>query len=68
VIVDTGQGSYTLLVTLTEPAPDIFANYDPESAIAGLRAMKGAFAGLDVDQLRRDLHAQRTQESRGRPA
>ena len=68
VIVDTGENSYTIVVALTEPAPDIFANYDPEAAIAGLRAARGALAGVDVDQLLRDLHAQREQDSSGRPA
>ena len=68
VIVDTGERSYTLLVALTGPAPDVFANYDPQAAIAGLRALKGAFAGVDVDQLLVDLYAQREQDSQGRPA
>ncbi len=68
VIVDTGENSYTLLVALTGPAPDIFASYDPQAAIAGLRALNDAFAGVDVDQLLRDLYAQREQDSQGRPA
>ena len=59
VIVDTGENSYTLLVALTEPAPDVFANYDPQAAIAGLRALPNALAGVDREQLLRDLHAQR---------
>ena len=68
LIVDTGENSYTILVALTEPAPDIFANYDPEAAIAGLRAARDALAGVDVDQLLRDLRDQREQDSSGRPA
>jgi hypothetical protein len=68
VVVDTGESRYTLLVTLAEPAPDIFSHYDPQAAIAGLRALEEAFAGIDRERLLRDLHAQRAQDSRGRPA
>ena len=67
-MVETGEGVYTLLVVQTEPARDIFAHYDPQAAIAGLRALPDAFAGVDRDQLLCDLHAQRAQNSRGRPA
>lgn len=68
VVVDTGEGRYTLLVAQTEPVRDVFAYYDPQAAIAGLRALQDAFAGVDRDQLLRDLHAQRAQDSHGRPA
>ena len=68
VVVDTGDGVYTLLVLQTDPAADVFANYDPEAAIAGLRALDDALAGVDRDQLLRDLYEQRVQDSRGRPA
>jgi hypothetical protein len=68
VVVDTGEGRYTLLVALTEPARDVFAHYDPQAAIAGLRALDEAFADIDRELLLRDLHAQRAQDSRGRPA
>ena len=67
VVVDTGESRYTLLVTLTEPVPDIFARYDAQAAIAGLRALDEAFAGIDRERLLRDLEAQRAQDSRGRP-
>src|SRR4051812_19396257 len=68
LVVDTGEGIYTLLVVGTEPARDVFANYDPQAAIAGVRALDEAFAGVDRELLLRDLHAQRAQGSRGRPA
>jgi hypothetical protein len=68
VIVDTGERTYTLFVTLTETDPDIFAHYDPQDAITGLRALDDALAGVDRDQLLRDVYAQREQNSRGRPA
>lgn len=68
VIVDTGEGLYTLVVAQTEPAGDVFAHYDPQAAIVGLRALDEALAGVDRDQLLHDLQAQRTQASQGRPA
>src|SRR6476659_8121835 len=68
VIVDTGAGRYTLLVAQTEPVDDVFAHYDPQAAIAGLRALDEALAGVDRDLLLRDLQTQRAQASQGRPA
>src|SRR4051794_18124687 len=68
VVVDTGEELYTLFVIQAEPAGDIFAHYDPQAAIAGLRALNEALAGVDRDQLLRDVHAQRAQDSVGRPA
>jgi|SRR5688572_1012487 hypothetical protein len=67
VVVDTGEGLYTLLVAQTEPLGDVFADYDPQAAIAGLRALHDAFAGVDREQLLLDLDAQRAQDSNGRP-
>lgn len=67
VVVDTGEDRYTLVVAQAEPARDIFADYDPEAAIAGLRALDDALAGVDREELVRDLRAQRAQQSRGRP-
>jgi hypothetical protein len=68
VIVDIGEDRYTLLVTMTEQVRDVFARYDPAAAVAGLRALDDAFAGVDRERLLRDLHAQRAQGSHGRPA
>lgn len=68
VVVDTGEDRYTLLVALTEPIREVFASYDPQAAIAGLRALDEALAGVDRERLLRDLHEQRAQDSRGRPA
>jgi hypothetical protein len=55
-------------VAQTEPADDVFAHYEPQAAIAGLRALDEALAGVDRDQLLRDVRAQRAQASQGRPA
>ena len=68
VVVDTGETRYTIVVALAEPARDIFADYDPVLAVAGLRALDEALAGVDREALLRDLRAQRTQDSHGRPA
>lgn len=69
VLVDTGEGLYTLIVAPTDAAPDdFFAHYDPQAAIAGLRALQDALAGVDREQLLDDLRAQRAQASAGRPA
>jgi hypothetical protein len=69
VLVDTGEGVYTLFVAPADAAlDDVFAGYDPAAAVAGLRALQDAFAGVDRDQLLDDLRAQRAQASAGRPA
>jgi hypothetical protein len=68
LVVDTGEGLYTLFVIQSEPEQDIFAHYDPKAAIASLQALDDALAGVDRDQLLRDLRAQRNQASLGRPA
>ena len=48
--------------------PDIWANYDPERARAALRALQGGMDNIDIEQFKRDIRAQRGQDSRGRPA
>jgi hypothetical protein len=68
VVVDTGESRYTIVVALAESNRDNFAGYDPAAAVAGLRALDDALAGVDREELLRDLHAQRAQDSRGRPA
>jgi len=67
VVVDTGERRYTLVVAMTEPAPDTFADYDPQAAVAGLRALDDALASVDRGRLLRDLRAQRAQDSHDRP-
>jgi antitoxin HicB len=68
VVVDTGESRYTIVVALAEPNQDLFADYDPTAAIAGVRALDDALAGVDREALLRDLRAQRAQDSNGRPA
>jgi hypothetical protein len=48
--------------------PNIWASYDAELAVAALRQTKGALSGVDREQLLKDIHEQRGQNSIGRPA
>ncbi|MFN8592746.1 MAG: hypothetical protein U0031_14905 [Thermomicrobiales bacterium] len=66
VIVDTGETRYTLYVAITDAPRDVFADYDPQTAVAGLRALNEALSGIDRAALLRDLDAQREQDSHGR--
>jgi hypothetical protein len=47
---------------------DIWADYDPEKAIEGIRKSAGALQGVDRDTLQREIREQRGQGSKGRPA
>ena len=67
VVVDIGERRYTLFVAQAEPDRDLFTGYDPQAAIAGLRALDDALADVDRERLMRDLRAQRAQNSSGRP-
>jgi len=58
-----------VLYRLTTAQPqDIEAGYDPPAVLRALRKSAGAFAGMDTEQLKRDILAQREQDSHGRPA
>jgi hypothetical protein len=58
-----------LLYRLHQAEPeDIWAGYDPEAVKRALRRSAGAFTGMDTKQLKRDILAQREQDSHGRPA
>ncbi len=54
-------------VEAEEVEPSIWDNYDPERARQALHASRGALRGVDREQLLADIHAQRTQDSHGRP-
>ncbi len=47
---------------------DPWIHYDAEKVRAAIRASAGALKGVDRDELLADLHAQRGQDSHGRPA
>jgi hypothetical protein len=48
---------------------DPWANYDPEKVLAAMETARKArlFEGVDVEQLKADIKAARSQDSRGRP-
>ena len=46
----------------------LWADYDGERVRTALRQSAGAFKDIDVEQLKRDLREERTQDSHGRPA
>ena len=46
----------------------IWADYRPEKVREALKKGAGALLGVDRDRLIRDLHDERQQESKGRPA
>lgn len=49
---------------------DIWADYDPKRALQAIEKSAGLLkrAGVDAEQLERDIYADRTQNSSGRPA
>jgi hypothetical protein len=47
---------------------DIWAGYDPGRVRDALKRSAGALSGVDREKLVADIHAQRGQDSRGRPA
>jgi hypothetical protein len=51
-----------------EKRQDVWADYDPEKAIEGIRKSRGALKGVAIETLKRDIRDQRTQDSKGRPA
>jgi hypothetical protein len=51
-----------------ETSQDIWAHYDPEKAIEGIRRSSGALQGVGIGALQRDIRDHRRQDSTGRPA
>ncbi len=52
---------------VTRETDSLWANDDPERVREALRESTGALAGVDVEALKRELRAQREQDSLGRP-
>lgn len=42
---------------------DLFADYDPEKALAALRSLIGIYDGLDIEEFKREILEQREQDS-----
>lgn len=55
-------------VRYTVEREDVFAGYDVQAALEGLRQSRGALNGVDTEALLADLADQRSQDSIGRPA
>lgn len=51
----------------TNSPSDVWAAYDPAKVLAGLRRARGALAGVDRDQLLRDIREAREQDPTTRP-
>jgi len=66
VILETPRARYRVVREADdEPAPK---PYDPERMIRAIHASAGALTDVDTDAMLRDLDAERTQNSTGRPA
>ena len=68
IVVDRGGQLYRVEPQESAAAADIWATYDAGQVRQALQASRGALAGVDREELLRDLHAQRGQDSSGRPA
>ena len=45
---------------------DLFTNYDPERVRKALAEVRGILAGVDIEEIKRDLREERGQDSIGR--
>lgn len=74
VVVERNGQLYRLAPQPKQPAQrpdepqDIWQGYDPERVKEALRLGAGVLAGIDRQELLEDVRAQRSQDSRGRPA
>lgn len=68
LLVEKGSLVFRVEIVDGGEVEDIWADYDPQQARAGLRKSAGALAGVDREQLLADIHAARQQNSHGRPA
>jgi hypothetical protein len=59
---------YAILFAVMHTKHNIWANYDPEKALEGLRKSAGALQGVAAETLKQDIRDQRKQDSHGRAA
>lgn len=45
----------------------LFANYDPEKALAAMHSLIGMYDGIDTEELKREIREQRSQFTANRP-
>lgn len=67
-MVQPARGTEATAVEKETRRPDVFAGYDLERARQALEQSAGALAGVNREDLLRDLRAQREQRSTGRPS
>ena len=66
LLVDRSGKLYRLEPVNVRPST-LWANYDPERVRRVLRESAGFLKGVDTEVLLRDIHAERDQDSLGRP-
>jgi hypothetical protein len=66
VIVERGGRLYRVEPAGMHLSEDPWAKYDPDEARRALEASIGALAGVDTEQLKADIKAERGQDSPGR--
>jgi len=66
VVIETNGVRYDVV----RQAEDIWAGYDPTRALKAVEKSAGILkrAGVDAEQLEKDIYEDRTQNSSGRPA
>lgn len=62
VVLDSDGVRYTVA------REDVFARYDVQAVLRGLRLSRGALKGVDIEALLTDLAEQRSQDPARRPA
>jgi hypothetical protein len=68
LLVERGDQLFRVEPQKTKESEDIWADYDADRVRQALRASRGALTGVDRADLLADVHAQRGQNSDGRPA
>jgi hypothetical protein len=61
IVLDSNGVRYTV------EREDVFAGYDAQAVLRGLRQSRGALAGVDTEELLADLAEQRRQDPTHRP-
>lgn len=68
IVVERAGRRYRVELEGDRQPHEVWAGYDVEQVRLALRASTGALKGINREELLADIHAQRGQESHGRPA
>ncbi len=68
VVLEVNGHTYRFSPQKHSGQDDPWKDYDPQRARTALAESAGALKAVDRDQLLRDIHAARSQDSHGRPA